>query len=288
MKKGILKMAILSLIAFSFSSCKSYYYQVYDVDCDNMKAQDNSLVFENEDCKILYNLWSNNGELKFAMVNKTDRDIFVNMGQTFYTVNGKAEEYFQDRTYSQRSYVQSSIATTSATGKVSAQGFWGNNVYLENATAVANVFGNKAVHAEESSFTVKEKEMVCIPARCFKVFNYYKLNPAFTQTCDKNRDFPKQTCSVGKYTKQTTPYLFNNRIAYGFTKKEVADKHIDNEFWISAITNYSQKAATENVTSKTKCYNLTTSTKMNTFKIGGPNKFYKLYGLKNGKIELSK
>ena len=281
-------MAIMSLVALGFSSCKSYYYQVYDVDSDNMKTQDNSLVFENEDCKVLYNLWSNNGELKFAIWNKSDKDIFVNMGQTFYTVNGKAEEYFQDRTYTQKSYVQSSVSTVSATGKINAQGFWGSNIYMENGNAIANIFGGKSVQAEESSFTVKEKEIICIPAKCFKVFNYYKLNPVFTKTCDKKRDFPKRTYLVGKYTKQSTPYLFNNRIAYGFTKNEVADKHINNEFWISAITNYSQKAATYKVKNKTECYDLKTSTKTRTFKVYGPNKFYKLYGQKKGEIRFGK
>lgn len=277
-------MAILSLIAFGFSSCKSYYYQVYDVDCDNMKTQDNSLVFENEDCKVLYNLWSNNGELKFAILNKTDKDIFVNMGQTFYTVNGKAEEYFQDRTYTRRTYKQDAITTVSATGKANGVGAWGSNIYTESATAITNLFGKRSVNSEENSYTVKEKEIVCIPAKCFKVFNYYKLNPAFSQTCETEKDFPKQTYHVGSYTKQNTPYLFNNRIAYSFTKNDVADKHIDNEFWISNITNYSQKAATEDVKSKTECYDIKTSEKTKVFKIGSPNKFYKIYRNKDSQL----
>ena len=73
MKKSIIKTVLTVIIGLSFSSCKSYYYQVYEVNSNNSKLQDNSLVYENEDCKVIYNLWSSNGELKFAIMNKTDK-----------------------------------------------------------------------------------------------------------------------------------------------------------------------------------------------------------------------
>lgn len=94
MKKLIMKASLVAVLGLSMASCKSYYYQVYDVSSNNTKMQDNSLVYENEDCKVLYNLWSNNGKLRFAILNKTDKDIFVNMGQSFYVVNGQAIDYY--------------------------------------------------------------------------------------------------------------------------------------------------------------------------------------------------
>ena len=83
MVKSIKKTATIAAIVLCMVSCKSSYYQVYEVSTDNLKTQDNSLVYENEDCKVLYNLWSLDGELRFAVQNKTDKDIFVNMGQSF-------------------------------------------------------------------------------------------------------------------------------------------------------------------------------------------------------------
>ena len=55
-----MKASLVAVLGLSMASCKSYYYQVYDVSSNNTKMQDNSLVYENEDCKVLYNLWSNN------------------------------------------------------------------------------------------------------------------------------------------------------------------------------------------------------------------------------------
>lgn len=70
MKRFTKKAVLFAAIGLCMASCKGYYYQVYDVSSNNTKMQDNSLVYENEDCKVLYNLWSNNGKLRFAILNK--------------------------------------------------------------------------------------------------------------------------------------------------------------------------------------------------------------------------
>lgn len=269
---------MMAVSVLCLSSCKSYFYQVYDVSTDGLKLQDNSLVYENEDCKVLYNLWSNDGELKFAIINKTDKDIFVNMGQSFYVVNGLAVDYYQGRTYTSQTYTMASYSDVHVAGFASGRGFsWGEGMFSENAKAIVNAAGTKLVKAQLSGETRTEKEIVCIPANCFKVFNYYKLRPTRVETCINERDFPKKSSRIDSYTQSSTPMSFRNRIAYGFTKDDVAEKHIDNNFWISSITNYSQKEATEKYKTKTECYGYKTHSKIKRFKIGGPNKFYKLY-----------
>lgn len=277
MKMSIMKVAMVAAIGLCLASCKSYYYQVYDVSSNNLKMQDNSLVYENEDCKVLYNLWSNNGKLKFAILNKTDKDIFVNMGQSFYVVNGQAVDYYQGRTFTSQSYDEYTNMGASVTGNANGSGLWGNGVYYEDAQALVNAKSVRTVKAVANSITSKEKEIVCIPAKCYKVFSYYSVNPDRVVTCERSKDYPSGTYQVGTYTQASTPMSFKNRIAYGFTKNDVADKHIDNDFWISGITNYSQDAATEKYKDKTECYGIKSSEKGKRFKIGTPSKFYKLY-----------
>ncbi len=271
------KSILVATIGLSLSSCSNfYYYQVYDVSSDNLKEQGNSLVYENEDCKVLYNLWSYNGELKFAFFNKTDRDIFINMGQSFYVENGRAVDYYQARTYTSQSYDQYSYSVSHVTASAQDNAFWGNNIYNENAKAIVDAAKSKGVSAQLRGVTKEEKEFVCIPANCFKVFNYFKVNPSRMIACVQTTDYPKTSCLVENYTQASSPMSFGNRIAYGFTKSDIAEKHINNNFWISSITNYSQKEAIENSKEETNCYNLKV-TRKKVFRIGGPDKFYKLY-----------
>ena len=206
MKKTILNVALGAAVGLCVTSCKSPFYQVYEVGTDNLRQQDNSLVYENEDCKVLYNLWSNEGEIKFAIFNKTDKDIFVNLGQSFFVKNGLATDYYQGRTFTTQSFAQSSYLTEAASVIGTVSGFWGDNIYMENL----NLQVGKAV---SNSVTTKEAEIVCIPAKCYKVFNYYTVTPAWAYTCDEDKDFPKTTYSYGTYTKNTTPMSFKNRIA---------------------------------------------------------------------------
>ena len=54
MNKLLFKLTFALLGVVCFSSCMSNFYQVYSVDTNGAKQIDNSLVFENEDCKVLY------------------------------------------------------------------------------------------------------------------------------------------------------------------------------------------------------------------------------------------
>lgn len=243
-------------------SCQSTFYQVYEVDTDNLKQQENSLVYENDDCKVLYNLWSNGGEVKFAVLNKTDKDIFINMGQSFFVKNGLTTDYYQIRTFTKQTFSQDTYIPGTTSAMRATSGIWGDNIYMERAKATSY------------SVTTNVAEIVCIPAKCYKLFNYCMVNPSWKKTCDRDKDFPIKNYLVDTYSKATSPMIFKNRIAYGFTKNEAANKHIDNTFWITTITNFSQKAATEKVTEQTECYGQKSTTEQRLFKIGAPNKFY--------------
>lgn len=274
MRKFISKAVLFAAIGLCAASCKSTYYQVYNVQTDGLKQQENSLVYENDDCKVLYNFWSEDGELRFIFLNKTDKDIFVNMGQSFYVVNGNAVDYYQERTFTYQDFYQSAYTSTYASANANGSGFWGDGIYQERGSVFAKSGTVNQMKATSKSVTTKEKEVVCIPAKCFKVFSYYKVAPARVRTCENAKDYPSKSCVVGTYTRETTPVVFKNRIAYGFSKSDIADKHIDNDFYITAITNYSQKSATEKVTVKNGCDDWNTY-KTREFKIGGPDKFYK-------------
>ena len=283
MRKSLTTLSLILLLLISMTSCKTNFYQVYTVETEEAEQVDNSLVFENNDCKVYYNLWSNNGKLSFVFLNKTDKDIFINLGQTFFIKNGFAIDYYQGRTYTDQTYVQTSSSISFGNTKLKGNGYWSNNIYKEDVSVFENGRSIKNVNARANAVTIKEKEIVCIPAKCYKMFSYYSANPLRYITCDNNKDYPKDFVNVADFNKQNSPLIFSNRIAYGFNKDAVAEKHMDNNFWISSIMNYSQNSATEEVDEKDDCdkkdkdsYDFNQK-KIRQFKIGGPNKFYQSY-----------
>lgn len=262
----------MSFIALCLTSCSKTFYQVYEVNSDNMTHEDNSLVYENEDCQVMYNLWSENGAVSFIFMNKTDKDIFINLGQTFFIVNSKAYDYYTEATTTIQQSVQAA-ATIYDGNRIDLRydGPWSASLY---SYSQLNKLKKKVTVGKNVS--VKEQEIVCIPAKSYKMFCKCSISPLYYQACIKNIDYPKKSAKVKSYTSETTPLRMYNRIAYGFTKNSLADKHIENDFWLSSITNYSEKAIIEKKKEKTDCYS-EFEENVYTFKIGGPEKFYIKY-----------
>ena len=69
---------IIALISILFSSCTvKSYYQVYKATpTNNLVTQDKLLVYEDENCKVSYDLWVDGGDIGFEFYNKTDQNIY--------------------------------------------------------------------------------------------------------------------------------------------------------------------------------------------------------------------
>ncbi len=251
-------------IVLLITSCSPIQYQVYEVKAPGMELIKNTLAYENTDVKISYNLWSENGAVRFIVENKTDRNIFIDLGQTFIIKNGFATEYFKDRTYTTTTSINKSN-----TGAITALGtlFYFGNIY--------DVSVGKSVETSKGlgySVTHKEKKYECIPAHSMKDFYQYDIEPNLEIACNKEVDIPKTSSLVKEYTAETTPMKIVNRVAYSFTEGDKNIVNVDNVFWISKIKNYAKKSAIEKVSVQDGCKS---SVKKSVFKIGCPNMFYK-------------
>ncbi len=270
------KMLFGALVAMTlFSSCSPNFYQVYEVKSNALRQSDNSLVYENEDLKVLYNLWSSGGVVNFIVQNKTDRDLFLDMGQSFFIFNGEAFDYFQNREYTNTVSLTASVGYGVSIFSATT-GFW-PNVYLVPSTESLIA---KAMKGSSKAVTTKEKEIICVPANSFKTISGQSVFQKYTVTCNKKTDYPSRSAVVATYTESSSPSKFRNRISYSFDEKGSDLRQIENDFYLSGITNYSKKAATEKVKEKVGCSE-TFYKKTYYFKIGGPNKYYKSYRKSN-------
>ena len=243
------------------------------MDSKDLKMQDNSLLFENADCQVSYNFWSDGGYVSFAFKNKTDRDIFINMNESFLVVNGNAHNYFEAKTYTYGSAYATTIGYGESLG-VSLSGntgIWANKQYTASAGVAASVQSRSAIM---NTVSRKEQEIVCIPANSFKTFSKFCLSPVIYQKCVKKVDFPSNRASLAKFDSHNSPIILNNRLTYGFQNDNM-DNHIDNVFWLGEIENYSEKSAIEKSSEK-GCYDLV-SKEIRHFKIGKPSQFYRHY-----------
>lgn len=268
---------LAGLALLSLNSCSQLFYQVYEVKSGNWQQEENSLVYENEDCKLMYNLWSEGGMVNFFFVNKTDKEIFVDMTQSFCIVNGQAMDYYRGRVFSTSSMIVTEDLAWFNVDNVSEDGYWSANMYASTHLSVKKmrVHGNKRL--EQNSVSTQEPGFICVPPHSYKRICNLTVSPPLKTTCDTKKDFPSHKATVGQYGENETPYQFRNRIAYGFDQNAISEKRIENDFWISSIVNYSRKGATEKVRESDSCYRWKRKHTQYYFKTGGPNKFYNTY-----------
>lgn len=255
--KKILSLTLLYLLV----SCNSVstYYQVYKTKSETVKPSGNTIVFEDTNCKISYNLWANNGNAGFSFFNKTNELIVLQLDESFYVINGNAYDYYQNRIFSSSS--NTAIKTTKTTG-FSQLGWLSLSAYATNTIATNNTSGIETI----------ESKTIAIPPKTSKTVSEFDINQTLFRDCDLLR-FPssKQTSSKS-FSDETTPLKFYNTITY-----KMGDKvnKVKNDFYVSEISNYAENDIIKK--ERKQFCNQKSFEIINVFKDSTPDRFYLSY-----------
>lgn len=209
------------------------FYQVYDVKpIDKSITKTDELFFEDENCKITYNLWSNGGNIGFNLYNKTDSKIYVKLNESNFILNGFAYDYFKNRTFT-TSESKSASSSVASTGSIAVTGL---NVY--NNLQTNQVKSSSSANLSSSvgfAVSMKEDSIVCIPPNTTKRISEYSINDVLIRNCDLFKYPRAKEIKTVSYTEEKSPIVFSNRITYEINGQS---KFVENEFFVSEITNY--------------------------------------------------
>lgn len=214
MKKIIFPIFILLL-----SSCAvTNYYQVYKTYTENGTINNNKIVFEDKNCSVYYNLWTEGGDIGFGIYNKTESDLKVYLDKTFFVLNGVAYEYFQNRTFSKSSNSGSSVTAYNYP-------YYGNYSVTRLDGSSSTSFSTS--YMEKPELTIPPKTLINISE--FKVTNERYIN------CDLAKYPSHKNIKTLNYSNENSPFVFYNLITYSTTSETL---RVANKFYVSEITNY--------------------------------------------------
>lgn len=271
MKKTLLSSA--SLLVLLLASCTSvYYYQVYKVNPDNNTViGENSLTYEDDNCKVSYDLWDDNGNMGFVFYNKTDKNIYINKEESFYIYNGIAYPYFQNRTFTtSRNMGTSATKGTSASTALSGLNYL--NLLQTNKILATSTIGTVSTTGYSVSYT--EEKIICIPSKAAKIISEYSITDEIIRDCDLYKYPTKKQIKTISFTEANSPLKFTNRIAYSIDKSAEL-LFFENQFFVSEATNYPES---ELIIMKYDEYCGQKSTsQVRYFKDVSPDKFYIKY-----------
>ncbi len=241
------KFIICCLTAISTVSCVSSYYQVYQTETTSgITKTDKFLVYENNNLEIIYNLWENKGNIGFVFYNKCDSNIYVNLEDCFFIMNGEANNYYKNRTFTTSKSASLSTNRTNSKSRdlsssVAKTGI--NYLDLIQTNRIGLSYNNSFSNSLESttlygnSISYMEEKIICIPPKTYKSIFEYNINNKILRHCDLFLYPTKYDINTVKFNKSESPLIFANHIAYKIGKSG-AYKIINNEFFISEVTNY--------------------------------------------------
>lgn len=257
---------------FLFSCTTTSYYQVYKTTPnEKLVLKDKALVYEDENCRISYNLWDDGGNIGFIFYNKTNKNIYLNLDECFFVLNGVSYDYYKNRTVTNSTSSEISSSKSATVSKAETGINYSNLIQTNQITAI-NAVGRTASSGYSVSFN--EKKIICIPFHTSKTITEYKINQSLFRDCDLYKYPTKKLIKTMNFTKSESPLVFSNRISYAVG---IMDKflNLENEFYVSEITNYPENEITETKVDEYCKEKGITSSKY--FKIASPDKFYIQY-----------
>ncbi len=273
--KTKMNLVLTALIAILVTSCTSYY-QVYRASpSDKTTIKDNYLVYEDENCQVLYNFWGEGGNVGFQFYNKTETNIYLNLDESFFVLNGVAFDYFKNRIFT-NSTSSGTTTSKSATVSKSVSGInlfdllQTNRIQASSNTGLTTLTGN--------SISFNEAKLICIPSKTSKIITEYNINDYLYRDCDLYKYPTKKQVKSKSFSKTDSPIIFSNRITYTVERSE-NKIHFENEFYISEISNYPEGEMLESKFDEFCGQKSGVKTKY--FRNASPDKFYIKYTREN-------
>lgn len=263
MKHSRYYLIVAILVCSLAAGCsKTTYYQVYQsnpISNSQCEMKDGKLCHDAGNCIVRYNFFDENGDAGFWFTNNSDSIVYVNLAETFFILNGNANDYYQARGWT---------TTKSSTITVSKQ-------ERKNKKKTSSEVAEGTSTSEMKASQVTERSMVLIPPHSTKYISEFRIASREMELCGV-KDTPKKGKPLGlSFTEDNTPMTYGNYITYtiGTTGKK---KHIADNFYISEIINVNGAAMYESVRVLDAC-GKESGERVERIRYSTPDRFYIVY-----------
>ena len=229
------KILLIALILVLFTSCmKSSYFQVYKTaTSDKLVLKENLLVYEDENCKVSYNLWNEGGNIGFQFFNKKDKNIYLNLEESFFILNGVSYNYYRNRVFT-NSTRSGTLASRGRTASKSVTGINYLDLLQTNTISATNTV--ELMSSSGFSVSFNEEKISCIPSKTSKIISEYNINEKLFSDCSLFKYPSRNKIKTKTFLKTESPLVFSNRIAYTLGQTDSLIK-FENEFYVNEISN---------------------------------------------------
>ncbi len=285
--KQFIKLCFVAGIALHMASCASVYEFIQVVRTQptsadsKIKESYGGMLYEDDICAIYYNFWSEGGNMGYIFHNKTDEIIYLDLGKSFFIINGIAHDCFGNRTYMNSQSTTSASSTTHINNSTSSytksvgvnQTYLGNfgtlptstlspilsqgmaSISSSSKTSSSTFVSNGVISEYTSGESVVESPIIAIPPKSSKIVGDQTIIDAIFLSCEREY-FPSDS-SMTSYSLEDSPLIFSNYISLRVGDNSPLQT-IQNEFYVSSITNYAKPSTLVYIEREKVCENVLT------------------------------
>ena len=230
-----LKITSFILIAIAMLTSCSQFVQLVETESIGKDAVSKNGICENEEIKVTYDMWSEDGITYFSIYNKTDKPMYIDWKRSVFIYNDWKNVYWVEKSTTESYLVPSGT---------------GNNIVYERKQST--------VVAERYTF-IPPKTYISVPMTYTIMSGYYSTTDntgktsktMVSQSIKKNGGTKVSIASTtGKgnvkaweksFSQDNTISRFRNFITYASKENFSDEKFIENEFYVNKITEMTTK-----------------------------------------------
>ena len=252
---------LLLLTSIGFLSGCSFepYYQLFTIDTERAEKLTDGLVYQDERCSLIYNLWGDGGNAQFQFKNNSESDLVILKNHSFWVLNGQAFPLYQGRVWGQAQ--SQALVFSSRTKPVLPAG------------SIDNISSSSG-----SMESVERIEMVeqVVPAGLYVNVESGRIHNTIHDQCRILEWKQNKEGLIQTYEQETSPLKFHHLVRYtdGRDTFEISSK-----FHIKQIKTVREREAMEMVSSNPCGEQITDWGYIRRLKYLGPNAFFLKFNL---------
>jgi hypothetical protein len=245
------------LLAILISSCATpTYYQLVELSSDNIKEG----ISENQDLKVFVNFWTDGGNSRYSIFNKTEKTIYIKYDECQVIKNGLAYDLYDNSRYTSTRGVTNSITIGSNKKKgasISQSNIYGSSsihtplgasASILSAALNASVSNSKSVTSTVSnakSVTSTDKRMYALHPQSYRNIDGIYLQDSRFWDCDVLAKQTDKTSNIENglsYTKENSPLNVRIIITYSFDVNFENKKTYKLDTYVNRFSNWSENS----------------------------------------------
>jgi hypothetical protein len=240
--KRILNL-IIACVLFSSCNTATYFYQLVDIESDDIKDNQSS----NQDLDVYFNFWGNGGPTTYKIHNKGEKTMYIKYDECQLIINGQVRDLYDNSEYTNSnstSLTKGRSVSKSASGAISGIGVLSGlaEAYSRSASASASV---SKENTNSSSRTFSAKKVYVLPASSSRDIYGPDLQSYVFSDCDlvEYPSIKKSALDNGfSYTNENSPLKFRVFITYAFNEQFSDKKTYSITGYVNRISNWNPSA----------------------------------------------